>query len=200
MTLAVTEIREYGGSSIQVVRRLRALLEELHESVLQEHREAVEDELARLDATLAEHWKDSVDLDRASSADRQGIGGPRGGYLVTNELPHVSIPGGHVMLVGEWLGRYHSSVADIRCLAFATERFLSTNDSASAWLNAWSGAAQTPRGSPEWVRRVLGKDVSHPERSGDRSGSDHNGGPKLDSADLGREVRVHDSVPPGRFG
>ena len=79
VTLAVTEIREYGGSSVQVVRRLRALLEELHESVLPEHREAVEDELARLDATLAEHWKDSVDLDRASSADRQGIGGPAAG-------------------------------------------------------------------------------------------------------------------------
>ena len=76
LTLGVTEIREYGGASIQVVRRLRAMLEELQESVLAEHVPAVEDELERLDATLAEHWADSVDFDRASTADRQGIGGP----------------------------------------------------------------------------------------------------------------------------
>ena len=52
------------------------MLEELRESVLAEHVPAVEDELARLDATLIEHWADSVDFDRAGTADRQGIGGP----------------------------------------------------------------------------------------------------------------------------
>ena len=76
LELAVTEIREYGGASIQVVRRLRALLEDLRERVLPEHRPAVEDELGRLDATVNERWSDSVDLDRASTADGQGIGGP----------------------------------------------------------------------------------------------------------------------------
>ena len=74
--LAFTEIRQYGGSSVQVVRRLRALLEDLRERVQPEHRQAVEDELARLDATIAEHWGDSVDLDLARTADGQGIGGP----------------------------------------------------------------------------------------------------------------------------
>ena len=76
---SLTEIREYGGSSIQVVRRLRALLEDLRERVLPEHRHAVEDELARLDATIEEHWTGSVDLDRARRADAQGIGGPGAG-------------------------------------------------------------------------------------------------------------------------
>ena len=76
VALALTEIREYGGSSVQVVRRLRALLEELREIVLPPYRDAVEDELARLDATVREYWSDSVDLDRARRADRQGIGGP----------------------------------------------------------------------------------------------------------------------------
>jgi uncharacterized membrane protein len=76
LALGITEIREYGGSSIQVVRRLRAMLEELREGVLPEHRPAVEDEIARLDATLMEQWSESVDLDRARLADRQGIGGP----------------------------------------------------------------------------------------------------------------------------
>ena len=76
LALAVTEIREYGAASIQVVRRLRAMLEELRETVLPKHRAAVEDELRRLDATVVRHWSDSVDLDRASVAGPQGIGGP----------------------------------------------------------------------------------------------------------------------------
>lgn len=75
VSLAITEIREYGGRSIQVVRRLRALLEELLEIVPDVRRPAIEDELVRLDATVAEHWAGSVDLDRARTADRQGIGG-----------------------------------------------------------------------------------------------------------------------------
>jgi uncharacterized membrane protein len=76
VTLGVTEIREYGATSVQITRRLRALLEELLETVRLEHRAAVEEELRRLDATVAEDWRDSVDLDRAAVADRQGIGAP----------------------------------------------------------------------------------------------------------------------------
>ena len=74
--LACTEIRQYGGSSVQVVRRLSAMLEDLREQVQPEHRRAVEAALARLDATIAERWSDSVDLDLARVADGQGIGGP----------------------------------------------------------------------------------------------------------------------------
>jgi uncharacterized membrane protein len=77
--LAFTEIREYGGTSVQVVRRLRALLEDLGERVPPERRPPVEDELARLDATIEEHWSRSVDRDRARRADGQGIGGPSEG-------------------------------------------------------------------------------------------------------------------------
>ena len=76
LTLSVTEIREYGGASIQVVRRLRAMLEELSESVLLERRPAVLQELARLDATVNEAWSSRVDLDLACLSDRQGVGGP----------------------------------------------------------------------------------------------------------------------------
>jgi uncharacterized membrane protein len=75
LALALTEIREYGAGSVQVNRRLRALLEELHAKVLPANRAAVEDELARLDAGLAAHFADSPDLDRARGADTQGIGG-----------------------------------------------------------------------------------------------------------------------------
>ena len=74
--LAFTEIRQYGGSSVQVVRRLRAVLEDLRAQVKPEYHTAVDDELRRLDATVDEHWSRSVDLDLARLADGQGIGGP----------------------------------------------------------------------------------------------------------------------------
>ena len=76
LTLAVTEIREYGSSSIQVTRRLRAMLEDLQESVLPEHRPAVDAEIAKLDATIATGFAGSVDEGQARARDRQGIGGP----------------------------------------------------------------------------------------------------------------------------
>ena len=76
LSLGVTEIRDYGATGIQVGRRLRALLEELLETVRPEYRPAVEDELARLAATVARIWAGSADLDRAVASDSQGIGGP----------------------------------------------------------------------------------------------------------------------------
>jgi hypothetical protein len=41
-----------------------------------ENRAAVDEELARLEATVAERFGDGVDLDRALVPDRQGLGGP----------------------------------------------------------------------------------------------------------------------------
>ena len=78
LTLGLTEIRQFGATSVQVMRRLRALLEELLETARAEHRPAVDEELRRLDATVDATWHDAVDLDRARGADRQGIGGPAG--------------------------------------------------------------------------------------------------------------------------
>jgi uncharacterized membrane protein len=75
LSLGVTEIREYGASSIQVMRRMRAMLEELHRDVLPEHRPAIDDELARLDATVRHAFGHSSDLDRACVPDVEGIGG-----------------------------------------------------------------------------------------------------------------------------
>jgi uncharacterized membrane protein len=75
LALGVTEIRQYGSSSIQVVRRLRALLEQLQREVPSKHRAAVDAELARLDATVADAFGQSVDLDRARIADEEGMGG-----------------------------------------------------------------------------------------------------------------------------
>ncbi len=77
LTLTANEIREYGNGGIQIMRRMRAMLEELYDEVRPEFRAAIKDELARLDATVAHSFGDSVDFDRASVADTQGIGGPR---------------------------------------------------------------------------------------------------------------------------
>jgi uncharacterized membrane protein len=77
LSLAANEIREYGAGAIQVMRRLKALLEELREEVRPEYRAAVSDELGRLEAAIRRSWGDAIDLDRASTADTQGIGGPR---------------------------------------------------------------------------------------------------------------------------
>jgi len=76
LTLAITEIRQYGATSIQVVRRLRAMLEDLRDVVLPEHRVAIEEELGRLDATVRRAFGGTEDLGAAGTADRQGIGGP----------------------------------------------------------------------------------------------------------------------------
>jgi uncharacterized membrane protein len=76
LALAVTEIREYGAGAIQVTRRLRAMLVELHETVLPEHRKVIEAELERLAVTVELRFGDSVDFDCAGTPDRQGIGGP----------------------------------------------------------------------------------------------------------------------------
>jgi uncharacterized membrane protein len=77
LALTVSEIREYGAGGIQIMRRLRAMLEELRDEVRPEFRPAIADELSRLDATVARRYADSVDLDRAGTADTQGIGVPR---------------------------------------------------------------------------------------------------------------------------
>jgi uncharacterized membrane protein len=76
LALGITEIREYGSTSTQVTRRLRALLEGLMQSVHPTNREAVGDQLARLDASLEDDVPNRARRDYASRADRQGLGGP----------------------------------------------------------------------------------------------------------------------------
>ena len=78
LSLGVTEIRQYGAGSVQVARRLRAMLEELHGVVRPEHQAAVADELARLEVAVSRASESSPDLDRARESDRQGRGGVAG--------------------------------------------------------------------------------------------------------------------------
>jgi uncharacterized membrane protein len=76
LALAVTEIREFGSTSIQVMRRMRAVLEKLLQEVRPENRAAVKAEIERLDATVAAGFSASIDREWAGMADRQGMGGP----------------------------------------------------------------------------------------------------------------------------
>jgi uncharacterized membrane protein len=75
LALGTTEIRLYGGGAIQVVKRLHAMLQALREVVRPEFRAAVDEELAKLEATVAERFGNSADLPWAVLADRQGLGG-----------------------------------------------------------------------------------------------------------------------------
>ena len=76
LELATTEIRQYGAASIQVLRRLRATLEELAAEIPPQHRQAVERELGKLDLTVTTNFPTEVDRPLADASDRQGIGGP----------------------------------------------------------------------------------------------------------------------------
>ena len=73
--LGTTEIRQYGDESIQVQRRLRAMLEDLIET-LPPHRQAVlQKELALLGSSSKRAFPDLADQVLAESGDLQGIGG-----------------------------------------------------------------------------------------------------------------------------
>ncbi len=76
LSLGVTEIRIYGSSSIQVMRRLRAALLELELSVLPEYAATVIAERERLELTATGAFGDTPDAARSLQSDRQGIGGP----------------------------------------------------------------------------------------------------------------------------
>jgi uncharacterized membrane protein len=76
LSLGITEIRVYGASSIQVMRRLRAALLELETSVLPEYASAVTAELERLTVTAAAAFGETPEAEQALRADWQGIGGP----------------------------------------------------------------------------------------------------------------------------
>lgn len=73
--LAVTEIRQYGASSTQVARRLRAMLEHLIDRLPEERAPALREELALLEHAVVRSFADGEDRRRASVGDLQGLGG-----------------------------------------------------------------------------------------------------------------------------
>jgi uncharacterized membrane protein len=74
LSLAIDETRHFGEGSVQVMRRLRALLETLREEVPDYRRPAVEAELALLHSSVGRTFSEPGDRDLAGARDRQGLG------------------------------------------------------------------------------------------------------------------------------
>ncbi|MEV6406366.1 DUF2254 domain-containing protein [Streptomyces bobili] len=75
LRLAVCEIRDYGASSVQICRRLRAMLEGLLDTLPPSQHPAVRAELSLLQASIEREFPDAARRAIAQGADRQGIGG-----------------------------------------------------------------------------------------------------------------------------
>jgi uncharacterized membrane protein len=73
--LGTTEIRQYGADSIQVQRRLRAMLENLIETLPERRAPVLRKELALLTIASKRSFPDLADQTLAEAGDLQGIGG-----------------------------------------------------------------------------------------------------------------------------
>jgi uncharacterized membrane protein len=74
LVLAFDEIRYCGANSIQVMRRMRALLQDLTEQVPPERRAALQSYLERVDNGVRRTFEDGDDRKDALEEDRQGLG------------------------------------------------------------------------------------------------------------------------------
>lgn len=75
--LAVIEIRQYGCDSIQVMRRLRAMLDNLIETLPERRSPVLYKELSLLESSSRRMFPDAADQALAEASDLQGIGGSR---------------------------------------------------------------------------------------------------------------------------
>jgi uncharacterized membrane protein len=84
--LAFGEICFCGATSVQVMRRMNALVSDLIQAVPEERRVALRAWETRLKATIARSFPDAEERSDASYQDRQGLGMPR------RAIPEVSRP------------------------------------------------------------------------------------------------------------
>src|SRR5262249_38908897 len=76
--LAVTEIRQFGGQSIQVARRLRAMLEHPVQTLAEGRGSVLSRELALLHRSAERFSTEPEDRALAEVSDLQGVGGSQG--------------------------------------------------------------------------------------------------------------------------
>lgn len=74
-SMACTEIRMFGASSIQIPRRLRAMLEHLLEVLPEARKPALREELELLQQATQFEYPSGITKQRAETPDRQGLGG-----------------------------------------------------------------------------------------------------------------------------
>jgi uncharacterized membrane protein len=77
LILAFDEIRHCGATSVQVMRRMKALAADLIAALPAERHDSLRHYQKRLDATIAKSFEDAEEKEEASMADRQGLGTPR---------------------------------------------------------------------------------------------------------------------------
>jgi uncharacterized membrane protein len=77
LSLAVDEIMLYGADSLQVTRRMRALLTDLIASAPAVRGSAITVRLTALDRSIGRVFPDPATATEAAEPDRQGIGSPR---------------------------------------------------------------------------------------------------------------------------
>ena len=75
VSLAVTEIRHFGAGSMQVARRLRAMLEHLLRILPEARKPALQQELSLLERATQRAFADEEDRARCQVGDLQGMGG-----------------------------------------------------------------------------------------------------------------------------
>jgi uncharacterized membrane protein len=91
--LAVTEIRQFGGSSMQVLRRLRAMMENLIETLPPERGRLLRSELILLNRSAKRQFKDPEDRAMAETSDLQGVGGSHAAQPLAVPRPSL-VPSG----------------------------------------------------------------------------------------------------------
>jgi uncharacterized membrane protein len=77
LLLAFDEILFFGSKSVQVMRRLRAIVTDLQEALPTERRPALEHWASRIESTVARSFADAEEKLNASVEDRQGLSVPR---------------------------------------------------------------------------------------------------------------------------
>jgi uncharacterized membrane protein len=77
LSLGLEEIRLCGATSIQVMRRMEAMIADLMATLPPERQAALQYCQERLDSTIARSFADDADKREASVEDRQGLGAPR---------------------------------------------------------------------------------------------------------------------------
>jgi uncharacterized membrane protein len=77
LVLAFEEIRFYGATSVQVIRRMNALVNDLIFALPQERHPPLQHYKQKLNATIASAFENAEDRQQASIEDRQGLGHPR---------------------------------------------------------------------------------------------------------------------------
>jgi uncharacterized membrane protein len=90
--LAVTEIRHFGSTSIQVARRLRAMIENLIECLPEERALLLRPELAMLRRSSERSFAEPEDRALADISDLQGVGGKQGPSAVSLRVNKATPP------------------------------------------------------------------------------------------------------------